>query len=77
MEPLQIPEDWTATEESIIALPRPLRRYIHDLQKNVDFAGTLLENAQLRRQNASLRKECERLAGRGQAPGITRKSRSG
>jgi hypothetical protein len=62
METIRIPEDWTATAENISALPRPLRRYIHDLQRSVDFIWLMRENAHLRRENAALRKKCEALA---------------
>jgi hypothetical protein len=57
-----ISDNWTPTTDNINALPRPLRRYIHDLQTNADPAGTLRENFRLRRENAALRKGCETLA---------------
>jgi hypothetical protein len=56
---LDLSEDWWPTPENINALPKPLRRYIHDLQTNVDPAGTMRENFRLRQENAALRRECE------------------
>jgi hypothetical protein len=33
---LEIGPDWLPTAEAINALPEPLRRFIHDLETNVD-----------------------------------------
>ncbi len=41
-------DDWTPTPENINALPRPLRKYLHDLETNADPAGMVAENAMLR-----------------------------
>jgi hypothetical protein len=57
----EIPDDWTAPD-NVNALPKPLRRYIHDLQTDLDPAGLMRENLTLRQENVSLRLECERLA---------------
>ena len=54
--PLIIDARWTPTPENIDALPRPLRRYIHDLQSNVDPLGTMRENFQLRQEVKALNK---------------------
>jgi len=59
---MDISPDWTPTPENINALPLPLRRYIHDLQTQVDPAGTVRENFTLKRENEFLRAECQRLA---------------
>jgi hypothetical protein len=48
--------------ETINALPKPLRRYIHDLETNADPAGTMRENIRLRQENEMLRKECRQVA---------------
>ena len=36
-----IPKSWTPTAENLWALPKPLRRYIHHLQSNVDHVETM------------------------------------
>ena len=63
MATLDIPESWTPTAENLWALPKPLRRYIHHLQSNVDHVETMRENFRLRQENAALRKK---LAGHAQ-----------
>ena len=55
--PRVIDPNWTPTAENINALPKPLRRYIHDLQSNIDPAGMMRENFRLRQEVASLRKQ--------------------
>ena len=47
---------WTPTAENLWALPKPLRRYIHHLQSNVDHVETMRENFRLRQENAALRR---------------------
>ncbi len=54
---LDIPNSWTPTAENISALPKPLRRYIHDLQTDVDPAATMRENFRLWREIVSLKKQ--------------------
>ena len=62
MSKLDIPADWTPTNENINALPEPLRRYIHDLETVCDPAGDVRELFRLKTENKMLRQECERLA---------------
>lgn len=50
--------------DEINALPERIRKYIHHLETDCDPQGTIRENFRLREENAVLRKECERLAGR-------------
>ena len=57
MATLDIPKSWTPTAENLWALPKPLRRYIHHLQSNVDHVETMRENFRLRQENAALRKK--------------------
>ena len=40
MAELEISDDWTPTGKNLNALPEPLRRYIHDLQKGHGFDRT-------------------------------------
>jgi hypothetical protein len=46
--------DWLPTTEAIMALPYPLRKYIHDLHTNADPAGMIRENWFLRAQRNAL-----------------------
>lgn len=55
--PFDIPNSWTPTAQNINALPAPLRRYIHDLQANVDPTGVMRENFRLWQEIATLRKQ--------------------
>jgi len=57
MATIDIPDSWTPTAENLYALPKPLRRYIHDLQTNVDCVETMRENFRLWQENAALRKK--------------------
>ncbi|MGC2643109.1 MAG: hypothetical protein WA406_15530 [Pseudolabrys sp.] len=57
MATVDIPDSWTPTAENLWALPKPLRRYIHHLQSNVDHVETMRENFRLRQENAALRKK--------------------
>jgi len=59
---LETGDVWMPTSENINALPLPLRQYIHDLQTEVDPAGTLRQNFILKRENEFLGAECQRLA---------------
>ena len=54
--------DWTPTPENLNRLPDPIRRYIHDLQTDVDPTGLVRENFTLRQENGYLRRECEWMA---------------
>jgi hypothetical protein len=45
---INIHDNWLPTSENINALPRPLRKYIHDLHTHCDPAGLVRENALLR-----------------------------
>ena len=56
MATVAIPESWTPTAENLYALPKPLRRYIHDLEASADPVETMRENFRLRQENAALRK---------------------
>lgn len=51
--------DWTPTPENINALPDPVRKYIHDLQTNVDPQGLVRQNHILQCEVAALRAEIE------------------
>jgi hypothetical protein len=53
---------WKPTPENIMALPEPIRQYIHDLQTVCDPAGDIQMLYILRQENRALRFECERLA---------------
>lgn len=55
--------DWTPTSANINALPEPLRRYIHDIETNSDYAGIIAQNTLTRNQNAQLVAEVMRLKG--------------
>ena len=55
--PIVIDASWTPTAENIDALPRPLRRYLHHLQSNVDPIGTMRENFRLRQEVKALKKK--------------------
>jgi hypothetical protein len=57
MTRVDISESWRPTAENIDALPEPLRRYILDLQTNVDLVRTMQENFRLWQENAALRKK--------------------
>jgi hypothetical protein len=70
MTALNISDSWKPTPESINALPLPLRRYIRDLQTNVDPSEMLRENFRLRQENHALRNECQRLALRANVPPV-------
>ena len=59
MARLEIPEDWAPTVENVSALPHALRRYIREIQMNIDPAGTLRENFRLRQENHKLRRDCD------------------
>ena len=59
MARMEIPEDWAPTFENVSALPGALRRYIRDLQTNIDPVGTMRENFRLRQENLKLRRDCE------------------
>ena len=62
---IDITESWTPTSENINALPEPVRRYIHDIESSMDFAGIadlMRESFRLRQENTALHRECERLA---------------
>lgn len=56
---INIPDNWLATSENINALPRPLRKYIHDLHTNCDPAGMVRENVLLRERVAQLERMLE------------------
>jgi hypothetical protein len=51
---INIPDNWLPTSENINALPRPVRKYIHDLHTNCDPAGMVRENVLLREQVQAL-----------------------
>ena len=57
MKSFQISHDWIPTVKNIDALPERLRKYIFDLKNSTDFATLIGENAQLRKDIASLREE--------------------
>ena len=62
---VDITESWTPTPENINALPEPVRRYIHEIESSMDFAGIAnltRESFRLRQENTALHRECERLA---------------
>ena len=59
MATLEIPEDWAPTVENVSALPHALRRYMRDLQTNIDQVGMMRENFRLRQENRKLRRDCE------------------
>lgn len=44
------PKDWLPTSDNINALPNGIRKYIHDLETNVDPAGIIAQNTFLRDQ---------------------------
>jgi hypothetical protein len=52
-----ISDAWRPTAENVKALPGPLRRYIHDLQTNVELVETMRENFRLWQENAALRRK--------------------
>jgi hypothetical protein len=62
MATIDIPDDWTPTPANINALPKPLRRYIHELETVTDPAGDVRKLFRLKAENKMLRQECERLA---------------
>lgn len=45
---------FTPTSENINALPEPLRKYIHDLEENLDPGFIIQENIALKQQNEEL-----------------------
>src|SRR4051812_28705714 len=47
-------ERWLPDAEQVNALPQPIRKYIHDLETNLDPAGIVAENALLRDTVAAL-----------------------
>jgi hypothetical protein len=57
MATVDISDSWRPTAENIDALPGPLRRYIQDLETNVELVRTMRENFRLWQENAALRKK--------------------
>jgi len=44
LDKLEINEDWLPTPENINALPEPVRKYIRDIETNIDPQGMVREN---------------------------------
>jgi hypothetical protein len=61
---VRIPTSWTPTTENINNLPKPLRRFVHDLQSNCDPAGMIRENICLKENLAALQCRIEELESR-------------
>jgi hypothetical protein len=49
--------NWAPTPENLNALPKALRRYIHDLESDADIVELMRENFRLRQEIAVLEKE--------------------
>jgi hypothetical protein len=56
-----ISDSWSPTPDNVDALPAPLSRYIHDLQRN--FRHALRENFQLAQETAMLKRQIKAKAG--------------
>jgi hypothetical protein len=48
---------WTPTPENLNALPKAVRRYIHDLESDADIVDLMRENFRLRQEIAALKRE--------------------
>ena len=48
---------WAPTPENLNALPKALRRYIHDLESDADIVELMRENFRLRQEIAVLKRE--------------------
>ena len=60
-EAFDISNSWSPTPDNVDALPAPLSRYIHDLQRN--FRHALRENFQLAQETAMLKRQIKAKAG--------------
>jgi|KBSMisStandDraft_5_1062788.scaffolds.fasta_scaffold229781_3 hypothetical protein len=60
-EAFDISDSWSPTPDNVDALPAPLSRYIHDLQRN--FRHALRENFQLAQETAMLKRQIKAKAG--------------
>ena len=49
--------NWAPTPENLNALPKALRRYIHDLELDADIVELMRENFRLRQEIAVLKRE--------------------
>ena len=49
--------NWAPTPENLNALPKALRRYIHDLESDTDIVELMRENFRLRQDIAALKRE--------------------
>jgi hypothetical protein len=49
--------NWAPTPENLNALPKALRRYIHDLESDADIVELMRENFRLRQEIAVLKRE--------------------
>ena len=65
-EAFDISDSWSPTPDNVDALPAPLSRYIHDLQRN--FRHALRENFQLAQETAMLKRQIKAKAGERVAP---------
>ena len=60
-EAFDISDSWSPTPDNVDALPAPLSRYIHDLQRH--FRHSLRENFQLAQETAMLKRQIKAKAG--------------
>lgn len=44
LEKIEVNDDWLPTPENINALPEPVRKYIRDIETNIDPQGMVREN---------------------------------
>ena len=49
--------NWAPTPENLNALPKALRRYIHDLESDADIVELMRENFRLRQEIVVLKRE--------------------
>ena len=49
--------NWAPTPENLNALPKALRRHIHDLESDADIVELMRENFRLRQEIAVLKRE--------------------
>jgi len=49
--------NWVPTPDELKALPRALRRYIHEMESDADIVDLMRENFRLRQEIAKLKRE--------------------
>ena len=49
--------NWAPTPENLNALPKALRRYVHDLESDADIVELMRGNFRLRQEIAALKRE--------------------